>query len=448
VSFWATFGWLNIVAPEWVYSIYRIISRIGLIGVGAAATVQLYRWLATRWTDQSSRIRNTQYAIRTIIIHLVFPVALAFSLTRLVALEGGLQGRQLLPALGSMAIVIVWGWWVLTPHSLVKPVMIAVVGVLLALAIWMPFGLIKPAYVPNPFLTEADLPPDLNRVDLIYGDVMKLIGVTIETETAKPGDRVPVTVYWQALDSMDTNYSVFVHLIGRDFENVGQLNTYPGLGLRPTTTLQPGQIFADTYPVLINGGSAAPARLAVNVGLFDFEAPGRPGIPPTTPAGDPASTTVGHVKMVPTEWPAVDETDPLAEFGDNIRLMAYRLDDCRATPANCRLTLTWRALGQPARDYTVFIQLWPDPPSATEPMFFGFDSPPLNNDYPTGLWAAGEVIIDPHPLDLSPVPPGTYHILTGLYNPTDGARLPASLQGEPLPNDAVRLETIEVPSAR
>lgn len=40
VSFWATFGWLNISAPEWVYSVYRIISRIGLLGVVLAALIQ------------------------------------------------------------------------------------------------------------------------------------------------------------------------------------------------------------------------------------------------------------------------------------------------------------------------------------------------------------------------------------------------------------------------
>ncbi len=73
-------------------------------------------------------------------------------------------------------------------------------------------------------------------------------------------------------------------------------------------------------------------------------------------------------------------------------------------------------------------------------MVQGFDAPPLGGDYPTRRWAAGEVIIDPHPLDLSALPPGEYRLLTGLYNFTTGERLPAaSPTGAPLPDFAVEL---------
>jgi len=130
VSFWATFGWLNIVAPEWVYSVYRIISRVGLLGVAAMMVIQIGRWIIGRmedWKDGrlddwkkvanpptlyplSSIFHPPSPILHSLLLHLVFPIALAFSLTRLVAVEGGLQGRQLLPALGSIAIVIIWGW--------------------------------------------------------------------------------------------------------------------------------------------------------------------------------------------------------------------------------------------------------------------------------------------------------------------------------------------------
>ncbi len=462
VSFWATFGWLNVVAPDWVYSVYRIISRIGLLGVALAIIVSLAQWTRQRMVNPYPKsghrqgrcgerrintqhaTRNTQHATRftfppPLLIHLVFPVALAFSLTRLVAIEGGLQGRQLLPALGSVAIVILWGWWVLTPTRIRLPVLAILLTGLFGLAVWLPYGVVAPEYIPKPLLTETNLPADLPRLDLTYNDEMKLVGVKIGAEVVRPGERVPVTAYWQALKPMETNYSVFVHLIGRDYTNVGQMNSYPGLGLRPTQTLQPGQIVVDTYPVLVNGGSEAPTRLLVNIGLFDFNEPGRPGIPPVGPDGHEALSTVGQLKLVPGVWPPYQATPPIAEFADQIWLIDYALEDCQGQSANCQVILKWLARDRPSTDYTVFIQLWRNGEFIT-----GFDTPPLAGDYPTSLWEAGELIVDPHPLDLSTIPPGDYTLLTGLYNFTTGERLPASAEGAPLPDYAVELGMISV----
>ena len=97
------------------------------------------------------------------------------------------------------------------------------------------------------------------------------------------------------------------------------------------------------------------------------------------------------------------------------------------------------ALDRPATDYTVFIQLWRDGKFVA-----GFDAPPLANDYPTSLWDAHEVIIDPHRLDLSKVSPGTYKVIAGLYNFTAGERLSAAIDGVALPDYAVDLGVIEI----
>ncbi len=438
VSFWATFGWLNVAAPEWVYSVYRIISRMGLIGVLVTFILILSRYVLRSEKSALPNISATLHFFSPLLLHLTFPLALAFSLTRLVAIEGGIQGRQLLPALGAIAIVVVWGWWMLAPQRLRFWVLSILIAVLLSLAAWLPFSVVADAYIPSPILTQADLPPDLNRLDYTYNEQMKLIGVKIEKSEVSPGERVPVTAYWQALQPMDTNYSVFVHLIGYDYTNIGQLNTYPGLGLRPTTTLQPGQIFADTYPVRVEGGSQAPSRLGVNLGLFDFQAPGRPGIEAIGPDGSPVSPTIGQLKLVPQQWPEIT-LPPIAEFADNIQLVDAVVENCASPNKECHITLTWLAQGRPAADYTVFIQLWQE-----GELIAGFDSPPLTNNYPTSLWEAGEVIIDPHPLDLSAVPPGSYRVFTGLYNLTTGERLSATAQDDPLPNFAVDLGTVQI----
>ena len=434
ISFWATFGWLNIVGPEWIYSVYRIVSRAGLIGLLFAALVGVYHII-----NRSSTAPPTSQ-LSPLLIHLLFPVVMAFSLTRLVAIEGGLQGRQLLPALGSMAIVIVWGWWALTTVPIRQTIFLTVGVLLFAIAAWLPFGVVAPEFIPSRPLTEAQLPSDLTRLDWIYNDDLKLLGVEIEATDVRPGDRVPVTAYWQALRPIDTDYSVFVHLIGRGYTNNGQLNSYPALGLRPTTTLEPGQIIKDVYPVLVDGGSRAPTRLLVNIGLFDFREAGRPGLPATTADGDPVGPTVDQLKLAPSQWPAVDDA-PLATFDDGIRLVNARLTTC---PATCDVELVWQAVAHPSSDYTAFVQLWPDGDVASEQPFYGFDGPPLNNDYPTSLWAANEVVTDPRQLDLSQLPSGRYRVLVGLYDPNSGARLPAYRDGQPLTDFAVDVGVIVI----
>ncbi len=453
VSFWATFGWLNVVAPDWVYTVYRVVSRIGLAGTGIALLVQLWRQrnrgAGSREQGAGEALpRNTQHPIHhspftihhspfALLLHLAFPLALAFSLTRLVATEGGMQGRQLLPALGSMAIVVMWGWWALLPAKIRLPGIGLLLAGLLALAAWLPFGVVRPAFTPPPLLAEADLPPGLPRLDWRYNGDMTLLGVEIGAEAVRPGERVPVTLYWQALRPMTTDYSVFVHLLGRDAQTVGQFNSYPALGLRPTSTLQPGQIVADTYPVLVEGGSEAPARLRVNAGLYNFDEPGRPGIPAIAPDGAAMPATVGQLKLMPHRWPVIEPDGPPVEFADGIRLLRADLSGCPAP--DCTLTLSWAAQGTPAADYTVFVQLWQNGQQVA-----GFDGPPLGGDYPTGMWAAGETIIDPHRLDVSDLPPGRYTVLAGLYNLADGQRLPAAINGQPLPNFAVNAGEIEV----
>ena len=74
----------------------------------------------------------------------------------------------------------------------------------------------------------------------------------------------------------------------------------------------------------------------------------------------------------------------------------------------------------------------------------GFDGPPVQGDYPTSLWAPGEIIVDTHSLNLAALPRGEYYLLAGLYNPATGERLPAATSAGPLPDDAVNLGPIRV----
>ncbi len=68
----------------------------------------------------------------------------------------------------------------------------------------------------------------------------------------------------------------------------------------------------------------------------------------------------------------------------------------------------------------------------------------MQGDYPTTLWAPGEIIVDTHPIDPTTLPPGDYYLLAGLYDPATGERLPAFGPDGPLLDYAVNLGEIQV----
>lgn len=108
-----------------------------------------------------------------------------------------------------------------------------------------------------------------------------------------------------------------------------------------------------------------------------------------------------------------------AIFGDRITLLGF--DVARST-FNVQLTLYWQMTGPatPTTSFTVFVHLI----SPDGKMWAQVDHPPVYGSYPTTRWQPGEVITDPYTLMLpADLPPGTYQVRVGLYDPTTGQRL-------------------------
>jgi|GEM_PF-1655177 len=127
----------------------------------------------------------------------------------------------------------------------------------------------------------------------------------------------------------------------------------------------------------------------------------------------------------------VEETPPLfqlppmqqrrdAVFADRITLLGF---DLQPSTFNLQLTLYWQVSGNapPTTNYTTFIHLV----SLDGKTWAQTDHPPVYGSYPTTRWQPGEIIPDPYTLVLPPaLPPGTYQIRAGLYDPATGNRLP------------------------
>ncbi len=73
--------------------------------------------------------------------------------------------------------------------------------------------------------------------DVLFGSMFHLIGYDGMQTTAKPGDSLNLTFYWQAAHTPDNNYSLFVHLQPQNSDQLlAQADGAPGPTERPTLT--------------------------------------------------------------------------------------------------------------------------------------------------------------------------------------------------------------------
>ncbi len=448
IAYWALFGGVNILVAPWVYKILDIISIIALLGL-IACPFSLFRgtWNRERNKNHAPHtthhtLRPTSYVPRPTTSRVFLPTFVLLTTWLLIMLAGVIawnitqpagQGRLFYPAISAISALAMLGlsWWL--PRSGQKLMATTITGLLLLLAALSPFLYIGPAYARPPILTQTDLPADIQPVNFIYDDTIKLLGYQLHTDLVRPAETLPITLYWQMLQPTDLNYSIFIHLFGRQRQVIGQLDSYPGGGSWPTTLLKPGDILADSYLVPISPSAEfdhAPAQIQIATGIYDYLEAGRPGKPATTVTGKPVDPIIGTIKLIPWQWPPIDASDEVINFFDKVSLTKATIADDQQS-----LILIWQvAEGYFDTDYTVFIQALN---AKTGSYIVGFDGPPVQGHYPTTLWQSGEVIIDTHSLDLSLLEPGTYNLITGLYNPTTGDRLPAFNSTGPLPAYAV-----------
>jgi len=94
-----------------------------------------------------------------------------------------------------------------------------------------------------------------------FGDQMALVGYTPEVA----GDRLRVDLYWLALEAMDVNYKVFVHVLDRKETIVAQWDGMPRNWSYPTSQWGRGEVFVDRIEIDLHGVEPGTYGLAVGV---------------------------------------------------------------------------------------------------------------------------------------------------------------------------------------
>jgi hypothetical protein len=83
----------------------------------------------------------------------------------------------------------------------------------------------------------------------------------------RPGQSATLMLHWQALRSMEEDYTVSVQFIGPDGRLYGQTDAWPVQGTLPTSLWSPGQSISDPYDVTLEA-DAPPGRYQVGVVVY------------------------------------------------------------------------------------------------------------------------------------------------------------------------------------
>jgi 4-amino-4-deoxy-L-arabinose transferase-like glycosyltransferase len=158
----------------------------------------------------------------------------------------------------------------------------------------VPFGALTIRQKDAAFLTEADV-TIANRLDARFDGGLRLLGYDAAT-AVRPGEALPLTLYWSSDGDIRQRYKVFTHVLGDTFNAAtgnfiwGQVDNEPAANSRPTTTWRADEVIVDTYAIPI-APDTPPGAYRLEVGLYEPISGAR------LPVAGADGTTADHVVL-------------------------------------------------------------------------------------------------------------------------------------------------------
>jgi hypothetical protein len=103
-----------------------------------------------------------------------------------------------------------------------------------------------------------------------FEDKIALLSVEIAQTELRPGSQLAVDLNWQALASMNEDYTAFVQVLDAQDRIVGQVDSWPLQGTFPTSQWQPGEIIEDPYLIQLDP-DLPPGPYRLQVGWYLLE---------------------------------------------------------------------------------------------------------------------------------------------------------------------------------
>lgn len=111
---------------------------------------------------------------------------------------------------------------------------------------------------------QGPAPQPAHQIGADLGGELRLLGYEVDHGLAagdvgsfdvEPGAMIPVTVYWQAVASMERDYTVFLHLVDQQGRIWGQSDSEPEHGFYPTSFWHVGEIVLDRHEIRVDAST-------------------------------------------------------------------------------------------------------------------------------------------------------------------------------------------------
>lgn len=403
-SFWIWLGWGTIRPSDEFYTIFFAFAFLAGLGI---VVIAIKSW-RSGWRPKPETIAITAVLVSAFLTTSVF---LEIWMRRVTAP----YGRLMYPVIGVVAILLIIGWRSIHPKLPFIPIAIT-----FAMAAVAPFLLLKPAYALPRFLSDEEI-AEKSTLNWFFGEnperpIVELLSASSLEEKIVADSLLPVELCWRAVERVDENYSMMVHVIGPDNMLVANRRTYPGLGHYPTSIWQPETAWCDLIHILV-ADHGVPKTLVyrIEVGVLNPELDDR--LEPFNAAGEHIGSPFPADVLIVQED---DPTVPAEKIDEALALLDYRLDPIWISGHANDFSLTWAAKTALAADYQLYVHLRDRETGET---IAQADGPPLDGWYPTSRWLPGTEIHDERKFYLPEgVTSGEYELSVGFYDLVTGQR--------------------------
>lgn len=259
----------------------------------------------------------------------------------------------------------------------------------------------------SPHRMETNAP--VTFVDEQGTEQVRLLGYTLSTAQAEPGEWVIVDLYWQALVAQTRTWHTALDLFdpvqGKSWSHTR--NLVPG-------GYSPSQWPTDRYIIdrhILRLGEDVPPYLG-NLGVRILAADGTPGYSPANSQPYASLATLRIEGQGERGLPAAAQRVAV-RFDEVVEVRAYQL----SREPDAHLSLFWKVLQSPDSDYSVLVHFYDG-----DEFLGGADQPPIPA-YPSRHWETGQYLRSEIRLA---IPPGADSIAIGLYEQSTVRRLPVT----------------------
>ncbi len=281
-----------------------------------------------------------------------------------------------------------------------------------------------------PLTPGADSSPQIPLTDAFLADDLQVVGIDLPNSLVSPGDTIPVTLHFRAIEVPQEDYVVAVELRDEDGKLIQQVEAPPGGDGFPTSQWRTGEVIRSQYRL--------PLEADTESGEYTLSAT-MAGTEPAEPTVVVlASVSVNNRPRLLIAPPMTHEMD--VSFESAIRLAGVDAQEAISVrPGDVvTTTLVWQPTATSTNEaLTRSAQLL----NAEGQLVAQEDTIPCGGSCPATSWLADEYLLDDTAVSLpGDLAPGTYTLIVGFYDPTTQSRLVATDEnGTALPNNMAAL---------